>query len=348
MTPSDRQSKNNESLPTYEEEQELKEVMMRRHHAPLDIDAEWAKIAKRVEGEHAATTPKHLYRQSGVVWTSVAAAIIAVVLLMRHAMTSDSVIVVERIEQPIAVTLTSANGQVITFDQCHINLTTIATDTLAKLASAESAEVMTIHTSRSKTCDIILSDNTHVWLNADSEMEFPSQFVGDTRTVSIKGEAYFDVAKDATHPFVVVTEGFSTTVLGTEFCIRSRGAKDASVTLVEGSLRVDGEEKSVVITPDHQATVNATSIDVHEVDTYPLIQWKEGYFYFNNTPLSQILCELGRWYNINIIVEDADLLDLRLHLVSEHSHSIAELIDIFNAIGTVHARLEDENLVVSR
>ena len=93
--------------------------------------------------------------------------------------------------------------------------------------------VILMTTPRGKDCHLTLADGTRVWMNADSQLEFPEQFNGTRRTVRLHGEAYFEVAKDRRHPFVVETDYLTTTVLGTSFNVRAYSQNDASVALVE-------------------------------------------------------------------------------------------------------------------
>ena len=91
---------------------------------------------------------------------------------------------------------------------------------------------------RGQTFKLILSDGTEVYLNADSRLVYPSRFTGKERSVFLDGEAYFRVAKDAGHPFIVRTQTLQTRVLGTEFNVRTYTADDCHVTLVKGGVRV--------------------------------------------------------------------------------------------------------------
>jgi ferric-dicitrate binding protein FerR (iron transport regulator) len=98
---------------------------------------------------------------------------------------------------------------------------------------------MTLSVPFGKSTDITLPDGSIVYLHPGSRLVFPVTFEGDQRVVKLEGEAYFKVAKDASHPFVVMTEHFETTVLGTEFNIKTGNSEQgtaAELTLVSGSV----------------------------------------------------------------------------------------------------------------
>ena len=183
-----------------------------------------------------------------------------------------------------------------------------------------------------------------VWLNADSKISFPEEFNGKERNVAVAGEAYFEVTKDAQHPFIVKTEYFTTTVHGTSFNVCAYSAKEAHVTLVSGSVAVktnDGPEE--FITPGQMASLTEESaMSIKNVDIYPLIQWKEGFFYFERDRLVDIMMELGRWYNVNIVFEHEADMNRQLHFVAEHSDSLKDIVRRLNDLGIAKFKLNKD------
>ena len=112
------------------------------------------------------------------------------------------------------------------------------TSKVAENTPAEVVETHTLTTPHGKDFKLTLADGTIVWLNAESRLEYPSRFVGSERRVKLTGEAYFQVTKDASHPFVVETEQLQARVLGTELNVRSYKAADSQVTLINGKVEV--------------------------------------------------------------------------------------------------------------
>ena len=201
-----------------------------------------------------------------------------------------------------------------------------------------------IRTNPGMITSTILPDGTHVILNSNSTIVYPSHFDEKSRNVQLNGEAYFEVTKDAQHLFIVKTEYFTTTVHGTSFNVCAYSAKEAHVTLVSGSVAVktnDGPEE--FITPGQMASLTEESaMSIKNVDIYPLIQWKEGFFYFERDRLVDIMMELGRWYNVNIVFEHEADMNRQLHFVAEHSDSLKDIVRRLNDLGIAKFKLNKD------
>lgn len=166
-------------------------------------------------------------------------------------------------------------------------------------------EYNVLTTSKQGNIKVTLYDGSHVWLNAGSELRYPNTFVGDRRVVYLKGEAFFEVAKDAVHPFIVNTASAVINVLGTSFNVN---AYDVScvTTLVEGHVRMkNGKRDSVELRPGEQAFLTKYgSIGVREVDVRYSTGWMNNQFAFKETPLREIVDVLGEWYGYTFRFED--------------------------------------------
>lgn len=142
------------------------------------------------------------------------------------------------------------------------------------------------------TYHIQLADGTNVWLNADSELEFPSAFVGKERSVKVHGEAYFEIAKEAVRPFKVNIGDTQVEALGTAFNINTQRYKGKTKTiLTEGKIKVSTPGDNKIIEPGYASISGAEGIEVAKADVEEALSWKDGYFYFNsrfptNIPLS--------------------------------------------------------------
>lgn len=210
-------------------------------------------------------------------------------------------------------------------------------------------EKLTVSTPLGKDYYVVLPDGTKVWLNADTELIFPTHFTGARREVRLQGEAYFEVTKDKAHPFVVYNNLFSTTVLGTKFNMRTYSQSAASVVLVEGKVTVESKKNKTIqtIVPGEKAQLTSSGqFEIQHVDTYAYVQWKEGYFYFNNVPLVEIMQELGRWYNVDIVIENPKMMHTRLHFVADRSQGLSEALQNLNTIGDVHASISGNKVIV--
>ena len=158
---------------------------------------------------------------------------------------------------------------------------------------------------------LTLSDGTKVWLNAMSELRYPVAFSGDLREVELRGEAYFEVAKNAQIPFVVTTSaGIDVKVLGTKFNVASyENDEQVTTTLAEGSVEVGDEKGSVRLKPEEQALFckGDRSLRVQKVDVGMYLAWKDGKFIFEEQSLEQIMKQLQRWYEMSVFYTNEEV-----------------------------------------
>jgi ferric-dicitrate binding protein FerR (iron transport regulator) len=165
----------------------------------------------------------------------------------------------------------------------------------------------TIATGKGNFYQLVLSDGTKVWLNAASSLRFPVAFSAAERVVEVKGEAYFEVAKDAARPFrVKLADESLVEVLGTHFNINAY-AENAAVrtTLLEGSVKVTRGGSYRLLKPGQQAVMKgASGITLEDgADMGQVMAWKDGYFWFENTPLRHMMAEAARWYDVEVRYE---------------------------------------------
>ena len=144
-----------------------------------------------------------------------------------------------------------------------------------------------------------LADGTRIWLNAGSELEYPETFAGK-REVRLKGEAYFEVAKDSAKAFVVHAGKCAVEVLGTRFNVSAYPEEALLATLAEGSVRVGKQGNMKLLRPNEQAVVRRESdeIVVRRVDASQYISWVRGKYVFKNTSLDDVAARMGRWYDV--------------------------------------------------
>lgn len=167
-----------------------------------------------------------------------------------------------------------------------------------------------------KRFDVVLSDNTHVYLNAGTSLKYPVQFIkGHKREVFLTGEALFKVAKDANHPFVVNTNHINVRVLGTTFNVSSYPEELTTKTvLVEGSVRLHKEnvynkDNSTLLKPGQLASFNrkANNIVLESVDASLYTSWVNGTLSFKHEPFKNIIKKLERQFNVVITNNNSEL-----------------------------------------
>ena len=210
-------------------------------------------------------------------------------------------------------------------------------------------EIHTLQTSCSSFYQITLSDGTQVWLNAESQLIYPSLFTGEERVVELCGEGFFKVAHDSLRPFKVKVENIVTEVLGTEFNIKSYSANNTHVTLIQGCVKVRNElsKEEVTIHPQEDAhLLEDGSFEVKRVDTDNYHLWTEGYFYFDNEPLVEIMKEVGRWYNVHIVFKDNAVQNLHLHFWAHRKKPIDNVLKLLNLMGNLRVTYQNNTVYI--
>lgn len=221
----------------------------------------------------------------------------------------------------------------------EMKLTAMAEDTPDRL---------TLTIPRGQTYKLTLADGSEVWMNNDCRLVYPNRFVGKERRVKVEGEAYFKIAPDKKHPFIVEANGIEARVLGTEFNVRSYGRDDVHVTLIHGSVEVTSQEKHTArLTPGQDAKLNDDgSLGVAEVDIESYLYWRDGYFYFDDISLENIMQDIGRWYNLNVVFQNADARNYHMHFLADKRGGIDHVVKLLNSMGKVTVTLKDNTLMV--
>ncbi|HEX7903969.1 MAG TPA: FecR domain-containing protein [Chitinophagaceae bacterium] len=195
---------------------------------------------------------------------------------------------------------------------------------------------------------LVLADGTKVWLNAASSIRFPTVFNGKERIVELKGEAYFEVAKNARMPFRVKVNEMEVNVLGTHFNVMAYDDEAAvKTTLLEGSVRVQEKGTQVTIQPGEQVNSNKQGVlQVKKgVNTEQVVAWKNGLFQFEQTDLASIMRQIARWYDVQIIYEK--------QVEGHFSGTIAKNANVENVLhmieltGAVHFTLKGRQIIVN-
>lgn len=184
-------------------------------------------------------------------------------------------------------------------------------------AGSLTSHLMSITTPKGGTYHITLPDGSKVWLNAGSTLRYPPQFSGDARIVELEGEAYFEVRPQTIYnrqqtslvshlPFKVVTKGQTVEVLGTEFNVSAYpGESKEATTLVTGAVRVKSQLSGQAdqLTPGQQGALRNGAFTTNEVDVANFTAWKDGRFNFDDKTFDEVMRELGRWYDLDIVYE---------------------------------------------
>ena len=207
----------------------------------------------------------------------------------------------------------------------------------------------TITVPRGKEFSLRLSDGTQVWLNSESSLVFPVRFGNGPREVTITGEAYFDVAHDETHRFVVHADTVSVSVYGTAFNISAyTDEKTIETTLVRGSVEVASGHRHVMLEPGQQARIGRTGaiFDVQQVPAEDYAAWTRGLFTFDQETLASICRKLSRWYNVEIVVQGAEAERVRYTGVVKRYENFAEMARLLERTNQIRTDVQDGKIIL--
>lgn len=196
-------------------------------------------------------------------------------------------------------------------------------------------------------CSLVLDDGTQVWVNADSRLKYPVQFVGKERKVFLEGEAYFIVAKDSL-PFVVSTSRGDVRVLGTTFNVKSYDEEVAmQATLVEGKVLVAQGQKEMELAPGEQGTVTDAGIMAKQaVDVDEFVGWRKGIYVFKKQPLEDIMRDLSRWYGVSVFFQNEGLKQVSFTGNLKRYDNINEFLDVLQRTGDVKYRINNNTVII--
>lgn len=204
-----------------------------------------------------------------------------------------------------------------------------------------------LSTARGEQYQITLPDGTKVWLNAATTLTFPTSFANlPARKVDVTGEAYFEVAPDAAHPFIVRTTQQEVKVLGTSFNINNYADEPlAKTTLIQGAIKINNEK---TLTPGQQAiSTKDGTIKITTVATEATIAWKNGYFEFNDENIYEIMRKVSRWYNVEVIYE-GDIPTNAMEGTISRFENVSKVLNTIQKTGLLRFRITQKKIYVSK
>ena len=201
---------------------------------------------------------------------------------------------------------------------------------------------------------VILSDGTQVYLNSDTKIKYPVQFIGKTREVSIQGEAFFKVTKNKHQPFIVKTSNQSIKVLGTEFNISAyKDDNFTNTTLVEGKVALqykDVKKKNIVLKPGENAFFNKQNkkLEINNVNTYNYTAWIKGRFVFERESLDNIMTKLSRWYDVKVFYFDDKAKTYNFSMDIKKENSIHQILNLLEKASDLKFKIKDKTLLITK
>lgn len=208
-----------------------------------------------------------------------------------------------------------------------------------------------VRTSAGQIIMKVLPDGTKVWLNAGSKLEYPVSF-GETRNVTLEGEAFFDVAEDKEHPFIVQADGLRVKVLGTAFNVKSYPDDPAvTTTLLRGKVVIEEEQgrddRKIELQPNQQAVFSHASeaVVLSNVNAVRYTSWKDGNLVFEDEQVSDVLKTLERWYGVTITVPEGTNLSCRLTARID-KETLNETLELLRTITGMHYSVDGDEVVI--
>lgn len=238
------------------------------------------------------------------------------------------------------------NGHIATGN--NLSIQKISAGKLVYHQHTGAVENNTLITPKGGTYEVVLPDGSSVFLNSSSRLIYPTAFTGDTRTVKLIGQAYFEVASNPAKPFKVIANGVNIQVYGTGFDVNAYADEPVvKATLVHGSVKVLNNKTSMMISPGQQATLNQNDneIKITQPNLDEVLAWKKWEFRFEGADIVSILKEASRWYDFKIIYS-GKISDHRFNGLLSKKASLSELLEILERTKYVHFKITDQTVTV--
>jgi transmembrane sensor len=368
---------NQQHFETAYQEYILKENL--RVYNSADKESIWLKTTVKINADKNKTSEIPVRKLYPFRRINIAAAVVLVLFGIyffnyRNGKHSGSEALVTQHIEPgsVGATLALANGKKIRLNEAAngelakeagVVITKSANGDLIyeiKDKAGESGKVNTLSTANGQTYHLRLPDGTLVWLNSASSLTYAANLIKNGhRKVKLKGEAYFEVAKDKAHPFVVESKGQEVEVLGTHFNINSYADEPSTkTTLLEGSVRIvhapssgnaaAGSKEDVILKPNQQADLQRGIIKVKPVVAEDAIAWKNGYFNFDSDNLESIMGRIARWYNIQPVYEDEFLKqEIFIGTISKYE-KISKVLHMMERTGSIAFEIKGNKVIIKR
>lgn len=246
-----------------------------------------------------------------------------------------------------------ANGVVATQNGARVLLENGRLAYTSSSGATGEAAWNTMTTPKGRQFRLLLPDGTQAWLNAASSLRYPTAFTGPERMVEVSGEAYFEVAANPSVPFRVrIADKATVEVLGTHFNINAYPDENStSTTLLEGKVRITatgnaGSKQSLVLLPGQQGNLGQSRLElVKAADIDKVMAWKNGFFNFDGASFSNVMRQLSRWYNIEVVYEK-NIPDVEFVGKMDRNVSLSGLLKALEGFG-LRFRIEGRRLIVT-
>lgn len=299
-------------------------------------------------GEVRRQAGKPGYLRLWHVCAAVAACVVALVVLTVGRDGGESAADSVSAQLPVVFNIAKPASEILIKSEAGTQITNVADSggVLDAGALPAALERLIVEVPQGEKLTVVLPDGSKVYMHAGSTLKYPVRFADSLRVVELGGRAYFSVAHNPRVPFAVKTSGMQTMVLGTEFNVVAEGTPDDNVTLVSGSVMVTANNIRKVIKPGQQLKITGGGVSVTEVDVTPYTSWRDGYIYFDDAALKEVMLDIAKEYNYNVEFCNSSMLDVRVHFVAERATGIQGIIDGLNMMNIVNIVCENRTLRV--
>lgn len=304
---------------------DLKELIRQSYKAPALEELPEQRSHEIIQAifqshkEKEETVVKRLPRRN---WYRVAAAVVLVLgistwFLLQRGDSSSKPTTAQEVPDIAAgkdgAILTLADGKQVVLDSIEEGVVakeggataTVVNGSLQYKGSGSETMYNTMRTPKGRQYKLTLPDGSQVWLNAASSIRFPVSFHGKERKVEVTGEVFFEVSPKAQQPFVVsVDQRAQVEVLGTSFNVNAyENESSVTATLIDGAVRVKTKgNENKILSPGQQAAI-AQNIVVSNANIDGVTAWMNGSFYFTQTNFSEVMRQIERWYDVEVVYE---------------------------------------------
>lgn len=291
----------------------------------LDLDQARTKILRHPSTKTAIPSVSNGRIRNLKIYIGIAASLLVFigVALFLNAVHQDKQIVADQVYQykndvlpgGQKATLTLSDGKIVALSDEQATLQEkngeqlqITDGQLHYKSNNEQAELATLKNTLTVPASgfyrMVLPDGTKVWVNSASELSYPLAFGKSLRQVELRGEAYFEVAHEKNRPFIVRTAHGDIKVLGTAFNLKAYSNASSNVTLINGSIQLTNKNKTTKqLIPGQKAEFDGSDMRISQANIEKETAWQQGYFYFEHDQIQDIMEQLARWYDIQVIYQ---------------------------------------------
>lgn len=309
------------------------------------------------EFEHRVAQHGHLRKIRFYRYAGIAILLLTIgsgILLNKH-FPGEPMVIAEQIQPgSTRAILTLENGKQV--DISETNYTTYISNEIPEAstgseeaADSDSTAYRSITIPRGGEYALTLADGSRLWMNSESELRIPVHFAARQREVQMKGEIFFDIARDTSCPFIVHTSQGSLRVLGTSFNIKNYQDEDfMETTLVTGKIVINTQGTKSCLRPGEQLRLDKKNghTSISQVDAQQYCAWKNGRFVFEKQRLEDIMNTIARWYSINIFYENQSVKDILFTGNMKRYEDLGQILDMLKLINRIGIEVNGNNVII--